>query len=294
MIDVYTNYNGLKKFIEKIKIPSHCIFCEGIDLTIKEPKHHPSYEITTACNLNCIFCYSNVALKNKTAPKPGYYGSLNPTAITISQYGEPLLIGCEKLAYIIERLKERFGDVRIDLQTNGIFLEMDRLDGLVDIVMVSLDGFGENYVKLTGVNAFDKVVGVLNDVANADCVGVVRSIHMPGINDDDLVKIAKMCDEIGIDEFFLQPISIYKENKEKLLKAGLKVNRAESLIEFFKTAMEIQNNADVNVKVPGCILVNFRQLMQKYEFEDLMFLNRNSIATASPTIRREWRFVIEL
>lgn len=284
----------LKKFIEKMEIPSHCIFCEGVDLTINEPRHHPSYEITTACNLSCIFCYSNVALKNKTAPKPGYYGDLNPKAITISQYGEPLLIGCEKVAYIIGKLKERFGDVRIDLQTNGVFLDMDKLDGLVDVVMVSLDGFEKNYVKLTGVDAFDKVVRALSDVAKADCVGVVRSIHLPGINDDDLMEIAKICDEIGVDEMFLQPLSIYKENIEKLLKAGLDVDKAENLIEFFKAAMEIQDNVDIDVKTPGCILLNFRELMSKYEFEDLMFLRRNSIATAPPIIRREWKFEIDV
>ncbi len=294
---INSDFRKLKKFIEKMEIPSHCIFCEGVDLTIKEPKHHPSYEITTACNLNCIFCYSNVALKNKTAPKPGYYGDLSPKAITISQYGEPLLVGCEKVAYIIKKLKERFGDVigdvRIDLQTNGVFLDMDKLDGLVDIVMISLDGFGKNYSKLTGVDAFDKVIKALNGVAKANCIGVVRSIHMPGINDEDLVKIAKMCDEIGINEFFLQPLSVYEENAEKLLKAGLNISKTENFSEFIKVVAKIQEEVCVNVKIPGCILSNLKDLMRKYDFEDLMLLKRNSLATSPPKIRREWRFVIE-
>ncbi|RLI76695.1 radical SAM protein [Archaeoglobales archaeon] len=294
MTDVYFNfyYNKLKRFIEKMEIPKHCVFCEGVDLTIENPQHHPSYEITTACNLNCLFCYSNVASKNNTAPKPGYYGNLNPKAITISQYGEPLLVGCEKVAYIIKKLKQRF-DARIDLQTNGIFLDMEKLEGLIDIVMISLDGFNKNYVKLTGVDAFDNVVGTLSDVAKADCVGVIRSIYLPGINDNDLIKIARICDEIGINEMMLQPLSIYEENKEKLLKAGLDVEKAESLFEFFKIAMKIQDNVDMDVKIPGCILLNFRELMQKYEFEDLMFLKRKSIKATPPVIRREWKFVIE-
>ena len=295
MTDVYFSSvpRKLRRFIEKMEIPAHCIFCEGLDLSIKNPRHHPSYEVTTACNLNCMFCYSNVALKNKTAPKPGYYGSLNPKAITISQYGEPLMVGCDRVAYIIKKLKERFGDVRIDLQTNGILLDMSKLEGLVDIVMVSLDGFGDNYAKLTGVNAFNTVVKNLYGVVKADCIGVVRSIYMPGINDEDLVKIAIFCDEVGIDELFIQPISIYSENKIDLLNAGLNIDMAESLRAFFETTMKIQNLVKVAVKIPGCILTNIRDLMKKYEFNDLMLLKRNSLANLPPIIRRSWRFVIK-
>ena len=74
---------------------------------------------------------------NKTAPKPGYYGDLNPKVITISQYGEPLIVGVEKVARIIEYLKEKFGKVRIDLQTNGT-IDFTELNGLIDIAMISL------------------------------------------------------------------------------------------------------------------------------------------------------------
>ncbi|MEM2346473.1 MAG: radical SAM protein, partial [Archaeoglobaceae archaeon] len=71
-------------FIKKAKYSFHCKHCEGIS-EVENPKHHPSYEITLDCNLDCIFCYSKIA-KSMGIPKPGYYGDMNPKAITISQF----------------------------------------------------------------------------------------------------------------------------------------------------------------------------------------------------------------
>ncbi|HIP25025.1 MAG TPA: radical SAM protein, partial [Archaeoglobus profundus] len=148
----------LKLKLQQLNFSKHCIYCEGLDLSIKEPRHHPSYEITTSCNLNCVYCYSRVALINKTAPKPGYYGDLNPKVITISQYGEPLIVGVEKVAKIIEYLREKFGKVRIDLQTNGT-IDFTDLNDLIDIAMISLDVSNrESYKLITGVDMFNKVI----------------------------------------------------------------------------------------------------------------------------------------
>ncbi len=267
--------------------PLHCLHCEGLDLSIEEPKHHPSYEITSKCNLNCVYCYSKVALAKGTAPKPGYYGDEDPKAITISQYGEPLLAGVETVARVIEGLRERFGDVRIDLQTNGTY-DFTPLDGLIDIAMVSLDvASPETYKTITGVDAFDRVVENLERALDMDCVLTVRSVYLPGINDSELVKLAEMLGEMGVDEHFIQPCSVYDVgNLERL---GFDLNRSESLYDYLE--MVSRCGEFVNAVIPGCIKVVVDEITKRLEDpSDLKFVRRRAIAREPPKIRRDWRF----
>ncbi len=266
--------------------PKHCIHCEGIDERVENPVHHPSYEITAACNLRCIFCYSRVAVMKNSAPKPGYYGSLQPKAITISQYGEPFVVGTEKVVRVIEELRRRFGDVRIDIQTNGTLIDPDLLGGEADIVMISLDaGSRESYRKITGGDFFDKVVEniqAMSDVAYT----VVRTVYMPGINDLELEKIAEIAS--SADELFLQPLSIYRENRELLELVD--IERAESVWDYLKAALSVAEIAEV--RIPGCMLVNLRRFLESYDVEDLMFVRRKAFGSV-PAMQREWRFRID-
>ena len=281
-----------KKFLRIVDFPKHCIHCEGLDLSIVEPKHHPSYEVTTRCNLGCVYCYSKVALLNKTAPKPGYYGDPNPKAITISQYGEPLLAGVGRVARIIEALKERFGNVRIDLQTNGT-IEFTELEGLIDIAMVSLDvSNAESYKDITGANLFNDVLENIKKAVDMNCIATVRSVYLPGINDDELVELAKLLGDIGVDEHFIQPCSVYNECLDDLIRLGFDLEKSESLFEYLKIVYRC--NEVVKAVIPGCIKVVLDEILKQLDdFEDLRFIKRKAIARNPPQIRRDWKFVIE-
>ncbi len=280
-----------EKFVFKVEYPNHCIYCEGLDLSIENPKHHPSYEITTKCNLNCIYCYSRVALLNETAPKPGYYGDLNPKAVTVSQYGEPLLAGVERVAEIIEALRERFGDIRVDLQTNGT-IDFTELDGLIDIAMISLDvSNAESYKKITGSDRFYEVIENVEKALDMDCIVTVRSVHLPGINDEELVELAERLGEIGVDEHFIQPCSIYEECLGDLRRMGFDVERAESLYEYLRVVYEC--GEFVKAVIPGCIKVVLNEVLKQLDdIGDLKFVRRNALARNPPQIRRNRRFEI--
>lgn len=263
-----------------LKYPLHCKHCEGLS-DLENPKHHPSYEITNDCNLNCIFCYSKIA-KAKNLPEPGYYGDLEPKAITISQFGEPLLAGEREVLRIARALRERFGNIRLDLQTNGILLT-PKICEEFDIVMISLDaGSRENYVKITKGDFFDKVVENIK-LSSKITHTTVRTVFMPGINDFELEKIAKIASYA--EELFLQPVSIYQENAELLEKIDLQ--RAEIIGEFIRTALELSSISEV--RIPGCFLKNLEIALKYLEPEELMFLTRKPFAEF-PRISREWRF----
>ena len=260
-------------------------------MSIKEPRHHPSYEITTSCNLNCVYCYSRVALINKTAPKPGYYGDLNPKVITISQYGEPLIVGVEKVAKIIEYLREKFGKVRIDLQTNGT-IDFTDLNDLIDIAMISLDVSNrESYKLITGVDMFNKVIRNIEKATDMDYTIIVRSVYLPGINDNELVELSKLLAEIGVDEHFIQPCSVYKECLNDLIRLGFNLEKAESLYYY----LDIVNKCKefLEVTIPGCIKIVLDKILEQLDDkDDLKFVKKRCIAQTPPKIRRDWRFVV--
>ncbi|HEX58798.1 MAG TPA: radical SAM protein [Methanomicrobia archaeon] len=282
-----------------INTPSHCIFCEGLDTKIKNPKHHPSYEITAACNLNCIFCYSRVAAEAGAAPREGYYGDENPKAITISQYGEPLFAGAHRLISIIKGLRRKFGDVRIDLQTNGTLLDEKSFSGLeplVDIVMVSMSAATpQTYAKITGGGAreFKAALKALELVGRSDDVlGVARAVYCPGINDDELPKLAALIESLGVDELMIQPCTVYAANEERLRAAGFDFESSSRIFEILEVASACKRAApSLRVGISGCILAVFKQLLDNgVSPEDLRFLRRDARAGALPQMKRMWRF----
>ncbi|GAB6136422.1 radical SAM protein [Thermococcus prieurii] len=249
----------LKKFVDDMLHPSHCQYCQGLDLSNPNPVHHPSYELTPACNHDCIFCYSNVAVKLGKAPKPGYYGWENPKAITVSQYGEPLL--SKRIVEVNRMLRERFPEARLDLQTNGSLLTEELWQKLdFDIVMISLDASTrEKHLKITNADTFDAVVNALRIVGSDKSVrSVVRTIFMPGINDEDIPRIAELASSLGIDEMHLQPLTVHELNVDRLRKAGLDFERAESMRELLKTAMEAKKYIDV--RISGCLLAQLKRM----------------------------------
>ncbi|NJE11078.1 radical SAM protein [Thermococcus sp. MAR1] len=249
----------LKEFVMDLRFPTHCQGCQGLDLSNPNPVHHPSYELTPACNHDCIFCYSNVAVKLGKAPKPGYYGWEGPYAITVSQYGEPLL--SKRIVEVNKMLRERFPEARLDLQTNGSLLTEELWEKLdFDLVMISLDASTrEKHLMITNADTFDAVVNALRIVSSDKSVrSVVRTIFMPGINDEDIPRIAELAASLGIDEMMLQPLTIHELNVERLKKAGLDFDRAESIREYLKTAMGAKKYIDV--RISGCQLAIYRTM----------------------------------
>jgi MoaA/NifB/PqqE/SkfB family radical SAM enzyme len=249
----------LKKFVDDLAYPTHCNFCQGLNLSIKNPVHHPSYELTPACNHDCIFCYSTVAVKLGKAPKPGYYGWDNPKAITVSQYGEPLM--SSRIVEVNKMLRKKFPNARLDLQTNGSLLTEElwaKLD--FDLVMISLDAASKKKHKMiTNANTFEKVVNALRIVGQDKSVrSIVRTIFMPGINDKEIARIAELASSLGIDEMMLQPLTIHKMNEERLRRAGLDFERAESVRELLKVAIEAKKYIDVRIR--GCLLAQLKRM----------------------------------
>ncbi len=265
----------LESFVEDVKHSSHCVYCPGME---GKAIHHPSYEITPGCNLNCVFCYAFSTAKAKKLPKAGYYGEDKPKAVTVSQYGEPTLIGLEKLEKLFRLLRERFPGVRIDLQTNGVLLSKPVK---ADITMVSLStGSRESYAKITGVDCFDKVVRAL------EFSDILRTVFLPGINSSEVENIARLAKR----EMLIQPCSIHPGLKERLESLNYDFEK-DTLYDYLDFAERASMFADV--RLPGCLKRIVLEMLESVDFEDLAF-SRRSFAEKPPEIRREWKFRFDL
>ncbi len=276
----------LERFIDEVSYPSHCVNCPW--LKYERPEHHSSYEVTARCNLNCVFCYAYSSAKAKSLPEPGYYGDENPEAVTVSQYGEPTLIGLEKLEKLFDLLRKRFKGVRIDLQTNGTLLTRPVK---ADIVMVSLSSSTEEgYARLTGRNEFHSVVRAV-ELSSSEGVGtIVRTVFLPGINSGEIESIARIAESLEV-EHMIQPCSIHPGLKERLGKAGY-IFENDTLYDYLNVA-EKAKSTGADVRLPGCLLRIIRSMLEQFDFEDVVFLKRG-FAERPPEIRREWKFSFKL
>ncbi|HHI00227.1 MAG TPA: radical SAM protein, partial [Thermococcus litoralis] len=112
---------------------------------------------------------------------------------------------------------------------------------------------------ITNADTFENVANALKIVgADKSVRSIVRTIFMPGINDEEIPKIAELAASLGIDEMMLQPLTIHKLNEERLKKAGLDFKRAESIREYLKAAMEAKKYIDV--RISGCQLAIYKSL----------------------------------
>lgn len=260
------------KLVKSLKFCSHCRFCEGTDLSNSDPVHHASLELTMKCNHRCIFCYSEVARKAGTAPKPGYYSSpdrkLKPRSITVSQYGEPLMLGLPALAGEMLKLRKRFPKARIDLQTNGTLLNREavgQLSRFVNLVMVSVNASSSGtHEKISGAKTFKQLLRGLKAASGFNAVKIVRVVHCPGINDSDreIKGIAKLAERNGFDEIMIHQCAVYPETKARLEKAGFDFEENESIPKLLEAVIEAREACGLKVTLQGCVLSKLK-LMPK-------------------------------
>ena len=257
----------LENIVKNLKVTKHCIGCEGLDLTNKDPHHHPTIEITQKCNYNCIFCYSKLV-----KIKSGIYG-INPknpvvdkyTGITISQYGEPL-INIEKVKEAIKFTKSL--NLRCDLQTNGSYLNEDLLKNFkelgLDLVMISLSSFSEEtHKKLTNNNNNNDYKTILNNIILCSKYfhTIVRSIYIPNYNEEELINLAEyLNNNSNVKEIMIHQLIIHNDNKNNL-KNIVNIEEVGKIKDLLLLIDKMKQKApNINITIKGCLLVNLENL----------------------------------
>ncbi|WP_292460224.1 radical SAM protein [Methanothermococcus sp.] len=252
----------LESIVKNLRVSKHCIGCEGLDLNNKNPHHHPSIEITQKCSHKCIFCYSKL-LKIK----PGIYGidPDNPdtkghTAITISQYGEPLTYP-DKVKKAIEFTKSL--NLRCDLQTNGVNLNEELIKEFkemgLDIVMISLSASKpETHKILTNSDTFEKVLNNIK-LSSKYIHTIVRSIYIPNFNENELIELAEILNNnTDVKEMMIHQLIVHDKNLRDLKNIG-DISSVGRIKDLLLLVDEMRKRApNINITIKGCLLVNLK------------------------------------
>ncbi|WP_457620756.1 radical SAM protein [Methanopyrus sp.] len=241
----------------RLSLPTsrHCEGCPGAE---EEGPHHPTLELTTSCPYKCPHCYARYAEGKGVTVKPGLYGEPRG-CLTVSQYGEPTVLGGE-LIDILETVREAGLFDRIDLQTRGYRPDLaPRLSEICDLVMVSID--------VTNPDAHRRLHGVgpertLRFAASVDRP-VIRSLYLPGINDDLPRELADT--EVEPLEVFVQPLIPFGRAAESLKRIGLRdhYNVVGSLLDWAEKFEEF----GFDVRFPACWVDSLNRLKVRMEKE---------------------------
>lgn len=175
-------------------------------------------ELTYRCNLNCPYCYVG-SERNKNELSTDEWkkviDQLPFYSIATLVGGEPLLRKdfVDIFAYTSKKI---WGKVHV--VSNGILINDEIIDAFIKykllLLSVSLDGYGENHNKNRNREGiFDTIISNLENLKSKKKNQMVdiKTIVLEN-NLDDLVKLYKLCNEMGF-EFF--SISFLRNNDWK-------------------------------------------------------------------------------
>ncbi|MFC1914660.1 radical SAM protein [Chloroflexota bacterium] len=128
----------------------------------KNFKWHITWNITSVCNLRCVYC---PVIKQRTHPNIEKAArkmiKLNPKSITLTG-GEPLLV--PNLKFIIQEIKRGI-DPCIIINTNGTMpQQLISILPHIDVVDISVDGLGEVNKWTRGING-DEILSFIKECA---------------------------------------------------------------------------------------------------------------------------------
>lgn len=214
-------------------------------------------EMTSACNIKCIFCGRDEAEFNQTYLKIDVLDKLKPALevceeVTLFGWGEPTIN--PKFSEFLARLSQ--SDVRKYFVTNGMRLDKfidDIFKYKVDIIAVSLDGataevndkirVGSQFSKITEnirkIKERKRLLGVDFPYMNFVFVAMESNIReLP-----KMVKLAKTLDMQEVKVVFLSAFSA------DMLKESL-YNKQDLVREAFSEAIAEATRLNIKLKLP--------------------------------------------
>ena len=182
------------------------------------------WHITHRCNLRCKHCYQDdyTAFESRNAlsdilnqyeallKEYGYKGHINFTG------GEPLTH--PDLFWLLEEAQKR--GISTALLTNGTLIgksEAKKLKNLgVDYVQISLDGTKEIHDNIRGSGSFDRAAAGLRELIAQGIYTDVSFTAQRG-NLSELKKLARFCNDLGVDKLWFDRVVIPSNNDENKL-----------------------------------------------------------------------------
>ena len=217
------------------------------------------FELTNACNLNCIMCGRNAVKFTPTYFKLDWLEKFSPVMnkveeVSLFGWGEPTVH--PQFAEILRRLDEFH--VRKYFCTNGMKLgelKDEIFNRHVDIIAISLDGArADTNNRIRRGGNFDKIVGNLKSIVAEKKRRGLNRPYMNFVfcamtaNYKELPDLVRVAAEIGLDEVKAVYFTAFaKELIPQVLTGG---GVTESLAEVFQETVEIGDELGIGIKLP--------------------------------------------
>lgn len=181
-------------------------------------------ETTSYCNLNCSFCN-----RDEVVSKPEHMSTetfkivLNKLKtqpikeIKLMGMGEPFLH--PKFSEICRLTKETFPEAKIISATNAQFQlsgNFKRALEYIDLLYISIDGYGETYEKFRTPAKWSKLLKFLRELRDCEKFSCKLAINYT-INPEnvyDIPKVERLIDRFTLDELRLNIVQNWNESEK--------------------------------------------------------------------------------
>jgi len=185
--------------------------------------------ITNGCNFDCIYCYGAAVMG-----KVGVVDRIDlPFDTIINFLNDAKNIGVRSISLVGEgenTIHPNFYEImnhtrKIDLNmgmaTNGIALDKDSIKSVLESLIwlrFSVGGIGETYELIHGRNVFNRFVDIVRstvDIKRFYGLKTTIGLQMVVMNEniDDIVPLAKLGRELGVNYFVAKPCSDTPDRK---------------------------------------------------------------------------------
>lgn len=241
---------------------------------------------TLRCNFNCKFCWRMRKDFGKTNEEMGKRemslkryreileeaGEMGVEEVKVIGGGEPLFR--DETFEIIKEIKKN--GMRGYICTNGSLFTKEDIKTLVDIgwdhVKMSIHGTKDTHNGLVGADVFEKTIENLRLLANSP---VQTEIGMVVVNEnyDEIGELLALSEDLGVDHFFLEPITVYSELGESL---KLDKNERKELKQKLEKHQATAERKDINTNFQEFIRNNLVESTNKMKEFILSKIDRES------------------
>ncbi|MFB3763859.1 MAG: radical SAM protein [Methanotrichaceae archaeon] len=214
-----------------------------------------SWELTNACNLNCIYCFndSGRAFENELTKEEIYstLRSLNDAGVIRIEFtgGEPMM-----RQDFVDIIKEAYKlDFIISIASNGTVIKKNIASVLKDIevahVQISLDGLKETHDYHKGLNgAFDLVVQGIKMLKEQD-IRVHARMTVTKKNILEIEDVLKLSVSLGVNEVGM--MRVWSSGRSLDGQLNLNANEIIGLNYEMQRLMELYKE-EINVRYDHC------------------------------------------